>query len=84
MYMCWILEFQFPLRYQLFLAFLKSFRTTAEVQLFNFQDPRQKSDFDSNYLQTQSLNLLEKVAGNQNMCERSQNISSLADILVLP
>ena len=44
MYMCWILEYQFPLRYQLSLAFLKSFRNTTEMELFNFQDPRQNSD----------------------------------------
>ena len=51
--------------------FLKCFRNTASVELFNFQDLRQKSDFDSYYLKIQSLNLPEKVAGNHNMCERS-------------
>ena len=39
---------------------------------------------DSFYIKTQSLALLEKVAGNHNMCEQFHNISSLPDILVHP
>ena len=78
-----ILEYQFPLRDQLSLVILKSFRNTAQVELFNFQDAIRKNDFDSNYTKSQSLNLPEKVAGNHNMCEEFQNISSLADILEL-
>ena len=35
-------------------------------------------------MRRQSLNPLEKLAGNHNICELSQNISSLADILLLP
>ena len=82
--MCKILEYQFPLRYQLSLGLLKSFRNTAEVEFFNFQDAIQENDFDSNYIKTQSLTLPEKVAGNHNICEQFQNISSLTDILELP
>ena len=82
--MCRKLESQLPPRYQLSLAFLKSFTNTAEVELFNFQDSRKKSDFDHYYMKKHSLSLPEKVAGNQNMCEKFQNISSLADILVVP
>ena len=53
------------------LHFLKSFRNTAYVELFNFQDPTQKkTDFGSYYIKIQSLNLPEKVAGNQNVCEQ--------------
>ena len=64
------------------LGFLKRFRNTAEVELFNFQDPTQSSDFDSIYIKTQLLALPEKVGGNHNMYEQFRNISSLRDILV--
>ena len=52
--------------------FLKSFRNNAYVELFNFQDPthKKKTDFDSYYIKIWSLNLPEKVAGNQNVCEQ--------------
>ena len=65
------------------LLFLKSLRTAAKVKLFNFEDPKQKSDFDTYYIQRYSLNLLEKLARNNihNICEQSYNISSFADIL---
>ena len=48
----------------MYLGLLKSFRNTAEVELFNFQDPIQQSDFDSNYIKTQALTLPENVVGN--------------------
>ena len=35
-------------------------------------------------MRRQSLNLLEKLARNHNICELSQNVSSLADILLQP
>ena len=53
------------------LQFLKSFRNTAYVELFNFKDSTQQSDFDSYYIKILSLNLQEKVRGNHNMCEQS-------------
>ena len=81
--MCRILEYQFPLRYQLSLGFLKNFRNSAEIELVNFQYPMQQSDFDGNYIKTKSLRLPEKVGDNHNMCEQFQNISSLTDISVL-
>ena len=65
------------------LLFLKSLRTTAEVELFNFQYPRQKSNFDTNYMKRKSLYLSEKLTRKHNICGHSQNISSHADILVL-
>ena len=49
--------------------FLKSFRTTTWAELSNFQDPKQKSDFES-YIKIQSLNLPENVAGNHNVCQQ--------------
>ena len=52
-------------------------------QLFNFQDSIQSSDFENNYIKTQSLTLPEKVAGNH-MCHQFYNISSVTDTLVLP
>ena len=78
------LEYQFPLRYQLSLGYLKSFRNTAAVEPFNPQDAIQSSNFCSNYIKTQMLTLPEKVAGNHNMRDKFQNISSLIDILVNP
>ena len=81
--MCTILEYQFPLRYQLSLGFLKSFRNTAEVELFNFEEPTQQINLDCSYIKTRLLNLAEEVAGNDNMCEQFQGISSLTDILEL-
>ena len=67
---------------------MKSFRNTAAVQLFNFQDPRKKSikksDFYNNYIKTESLTLPENVADDHNMCQQFSNISSLTDKLVLP
>ena len=82
--MCRILKYQFPLPYQLSLRFLESFKNTAAVELFNFKDPTQSSDFDSNYIKTQLLTLLEKKVGNHNMSDTFQNIISLTDILVVP
>ena len=51
--------------------FLKSLRTTAQVELFSFQDYIQKSNFDTYYIQRESLNLPEKVEKNHNICEQS-------------
>ena len=82
--MCRILEYQFPLRYQLSLEFLKGFRNTTEVKLSNFQDSRQSRAFDSNSIKTQSLTLPENVVFKHNMCEQFQDISSLKDIIVAP
>ena len=82
--MCRILEYQFPLRYQLFLEFLKGFRNTTEVKLSNFQDSIQSRAFDSNSIKAQSLTLPENVAFNHNVCEQFQDISSLKDILAAP
>ena len=44
----------------------------------------EKTDFDTHYIRKQSLNLLEKLAGNHNICKPSYNISFFADVLVLP
>ena len=51
--------------------FLKNLRTTAQVELFNFQDCIQKSGFDTHYIKRQSLTLPEKLARNHHMCQRS-------------
>ena len=71
-----ILEYQFPL------LFLEIVRAIFKVKLVNFQNPIQKIDFDIYYIKRQSLNLPEKLAGNHNLCEPSENISSLTDISV--
>ena len=68
-YIFTILEYQFPLRYQLSFGFLQIFRNTAEVKLFNFQDPIQSSDFGSSCIKTQCLTLPEKVVRNHSMCQ---------------
>ena len=70
--MCRILEYQFPLRYYLSLGFLKRFRNTPEVELFNFQDPTESSDFDSNYIKTELVTLPESVAANRNYVKNSR------------
>ena len=40
-------------------------------------------DFNTYYIKREPLILPKNVAGNHNMCERSQYISSLPDILAL-
>ena len=45
------------------LHFLNSFRTTASAELLNFQDPIQKSDFDTYQIKRQCVSLPEKVVG---------------------
>ena len=64
--------------------FLNSLRITAQAEPFNSQDCKQNSGFDTYYIKKQSLALLEKLSRNHNICQQSYNISSLADILVLP
>ena len=60
-------------------------RATASVEFLNFQDLIEKSDFNKYFIgRYQSLNLPEKLAGKENMCDPSENIRSLADVLVLP
>ena len=43
----------------------------------------EKSDFDTYYIERQSLNSPEKPARNHNICEPAENINSLPDMLVL-
>ena len=62
---------------------MESLKPIAQVELNNFQDPIEKSDFNNYYVGTQSLCLAEKLSGNHNICEPSQNISSLTNVLVL-
>ena len=51
--------------------FRKSLRTTAQVELFNFQNYIQKSGFDTYYIKRQYLPLPEKLAKNHNTCQQS-------------
>ena len=51
------------------LHFLKSFRTTPWAELSNFQDPKQKNDFESYQIKRLCVTLPENVAGSLNMCE---------------
>ena len=44
----------------------------------------QKTDFDTYYIKRQSFISPEKLAGNHNISEASQNISSVTDVLVTP
>ena len=55
--MCTILEYLFPLRYELSLEFLKGSRNTTEAKLCYFEDCIQLREFDSNSIKTQSLTL---------------------------
>ena len=52
--------------------------------MFDSKGPIQKSDFNTGYIKRKSLNWPENVADNDDMCQQSWNISSLADILVPP
>ena len=60
-----ILEYSFPHRYiSTPFKFVNNMRTTAEVKLFDFQDPRHKSDF-STYSGRAIFQLLKSLVGNQ-------------------
>ena len=65
------------------LLFLESLRATASVELSNFQDLIQKSNFYNHYIKRNYLHLPEKLAGKLDKCVPSYNIRSLVDILVL-
>ena len=52
--MCRILEYQFPLRYYQVLSIAENLRTTASVDLINFQDSMRKMYFNTYYARTVS------------------------------
>ena len=65
MIMLLISEYQFPHKYiSIPLKFQKNVRTTAQLELFNFQEPTQKNDFGS-YCGERVFHLLKKLVGNQ-------------------
>ena len=78
-----ILEYQVPLRYQFPLAFSEKFENYCLSRIFNFQNPIQKVILKFAISIDSIYNLPQKVARNDNKCECSQNISSLAAIFVL-
>ena len=74
----WMFLEQFLLRYQLQL-FLKNVSKNAYVQLINFTDPVHKSDFNI-YHPVTVFHFPVKLAENQYIHARSQNISCISDI----
>ena len=66
------------------LTFCGKFESSCLSRIASFSRSHKKIDFDTHCIKTQSLNFPEKVAGNHNIREPSQNFSSLTNMLVLP
>ena len=71
------LEYQFPLRYQLQLPFLKNLRGTVYAQLINIQDTIHKRTFDTD----QMILNFHKSQLRTNICVKNVRISVPSDIL---